>query len=195
MTKLLSILLLTIALLLGSTGMSWATANKRNAKAENAIKCAAVYMIASAMTENNKKAAKHLAAIQQYFQWVYGAIERKRIRRPITNGMISRAKSSYQVRLGKQYDRNPNQVYTLEMQCNAWRALMASALSKIDSSSSQKFVERAFRNVPGMPSAPFRSDPRWSRSKVLIDASFKKWTEMGRITPQSVRDKLRRSSK
>jgi len=195
MTKLLSILCLTLAVLLGSAGVSWATANKRNAKAENAIKCAAVYMIASALTENNKKAAKSFAGIQMYFQWVYGAIERRRIGRPITNGMISRAKSSYQVQLGKQYDRNPNQVYTLEMQCNAWRALIASELSKIDSASSQKFVERAFRNVPGMPSAPSRSDPRWSRSKALVDASFKKWTEMGRITPQSFKDKLQRSLK
>ena len=195
MRRLLPILLLTVAVLLLSAGVSWGTINKKNAKAEKPIECAAVYMIASAITENNKKAANSFAAIQTYFQWVYGAIESKRIGRPITNGMISRAKSSYQVQLGKQYDRNPNQVYTLEMRCNAWRELIASALSKLNSGSSRVVVERAFRNVPGIPSAPSRSDPRWSRSKALVDAAFEKWTEMGRITPQSLRDKLRRSSK
>ena len=195
MRHLTATLCLTIAVLLGSAGVSWGTANKINAKAESAIECAAMYLIASAITENNKNAAKSFASVQTYFQWIYGAIESKRIGRPITNGMISRAKSFYQVQLGKQYDRNPNQVYTLEMRCNSWRELISVALSKLNSGSSQDVAERAFRNVPGMPSAPSRSDPRWFRSKALIDASFKKWTEMGRITPQSVRDKLRRSSK
>ena len=195
MRTLIANLCLTLAVLLGSAGVCWGTENIKNAKAENAIECAAIYMIASSMTENNKKAAKGFAAIQRYFQWVYSAIEGERIGRPITNGMVSRTKSFYQVKLGKQYDRNPNPVYTLEMRCNAWRELISSALSKLDSGSSRVVVKRAFLNVPEMPSAPSRNDPRWVRSKAFVDASFEKWTEMGRITTESIRDELRRTSK
>jgi len=194
MRNLIAISGLLFAVLLGSTDVSWATASNTNTKAENAIECAALYFIASSLTENNDKAAKNLGQLQEVFQAVYGATKLERTGQTITNGMISKAKSSYMVRLGKQYDRNPDQVYTREIRCDAWRAIIAVALSKLNSRSSQADVARTIRNLPEMPSAPSRSDPRWSNSKALVDASFKKWTENGRITPQSARDALRRSS-
>ena len=52
MRKLTTTFCLTLALLLGSVGASESAPNERSVKAEDAIKCAALYLIASALTVN-----------------------------------------------------------------------------------------------------------------------------------------------
>ncbi|MBS41022.1 MAG: hypothetical protein CMM83_04800 [Rhodospirillales bacterium] len=52
-----------------------------------------------------------------------------------------------------------------------------------DISQAKSKAMRAFRNVSPMPELS-SSDPRWSRSKQLVDISFKAWNNLGRITPR-----------
>ena len=85
--------------------------------------------------------------------------------------------------LGGGYDRNPHSLYKLEMRCNAWRALISNAFSGMSRNAGKRAIMRAFRNVSPMPEVA-SSDPRWSRSKQLVDMSFKAWNNLGRITPR-----------
>ena len=164
----------------------------RSAKAENAIQCAALYLISSSFMGRNKQAAKSIGSIQQIFQGVFSAIERKRLGKIITNGMISKEKSSAAEALGRQYDRNSSSIYRLEMRCNAWRRIITHRLSGLGKGSTKREIRNTMRTIPNMPLPPSQSDPRWSRSRDFVDRSFKAWTNLGRITPQSVKQRMKR---
>ena len=164
----------------------------RPVNADNAIQCAALYLISSSFMGRNKQAAKSIGSIQQIFQGVFSAIERKRLSQIITNEMVSKAKSAAAEALGRQYDQNPSSVYRLEMRCNAWRMIITHRLSGLGKESTKRKIRNAMRTIPNMPLSTSRSDPRWSRSRDFADRSFKAWTNLGRITPQSVKQRTRR---
>jgi len=54
------------------------SSHARPAKANNAIQCAAFYLISSSFMGRDKQAAKSIGSIQQIFQGVFSSIERKR---------------------------------------------------------------------------------------------------------------------
>ena len=187
MRKLTTIICLTIAVHLGGTGEGWSA---NSSKAENAITCSALYLISSSL----KQANKSVSEIQRMFEGVYSAIQRKRLNRRITNGMISEKKSELAIQLGEQYDRNPDSVVSLEMQCNAWREIIAPYLArKLGRTSNKNIIWSALRSVPDMPRVPRSSHPRWSRSEQVIHNAFAEWTKVGRITPRSFKQKLKRN--
>ena len=189
MRKLSTLLGLTVSVLLA---LDIHSSHARPVKADNAIQCAALYLIASSFMGRNKQAAKSIGSIQQIFQGVFSAIERKRLNQSITNGMISKAKSAAAEALGRQYDRNPSSVYRLEMRCNAWRRIITHRLSGLGKGSTKREIRNTMRTIPNMPLPPSQSDPRWFRSRDFVDRSFKTWTNLGRITPQSVKQRMKR---
>ena len=188
MKKLTTTLCLTVALLFGCAGVC--KSNDFNVKAMDAIKCAAIYMIATSITANNKVAAKAFADLQKTFVGVYSAIKGQG--RRLTNGEISKAKSKAMRSLGRGYDRNPRSLHKLEMRCNAWRALISKAFSGMSRNTGKRAIMRAFRNISPMPEVSPR-DPRWPHSKKLVDMSIAVWTKAGRMTPQAFKDSLRKS--
>lgn len=186
MKKLITTLCLTAALLFWGEGISFANSNL---KANDAMSCAAIYMIATSITANNKAAAKAFSNLQKTFIGVYSSIKGQR--RQLTNGNISRAKSLQMVALGKMYDRKPRSLYRLEMRCNAWRVVISKSFAGFSRNSGKAEIRRAFQNLAPMPVISSR-DPRWPRSKKLVDMSIAVWTKTGRMTPQSFRELLRR---
>ena len=100
-------------------------AHAQSSKAEKAIQCSAIYHIATAAYGGKHQAANAFMSLQQTFEGVFSVNERQRLNRTITNGMISKKKAQIEMELAKTYDRNPQSIYALEMQCNAWREKLA----------------------------------------------------------------------
>ena len=63
-------------------------AKAQSSKAEKAIECSAVYLIATAAYGTNKQAANAFMSIQRMFDGVFSANEKQRTNRVITNGMM-----------------------------------------------------------------------------------------------------------
>jgi hypothetical protein len=160
-------------------------------KANDAIECSAVYLIASSLTAGNAEAAEQMMLSQMLFDRVFAAIEGKRLNRAITNGDISKNKSIYATMLGLRYDSDHANVYKLEMRCNAWRVQIGIHLNeKMGAASDADAVQAIMRTVPSIPQTPQSTDPRWERSKVFVDNAFAAWTKLGRVTPMSAKQQI-----
>ena len=126
--------------------------------------------------------------IQRLFDGLYSAKESAQNRQTVTNGMISKVKSDTALRLGREYDRNPSTIYSLEMSCDLWRKKIVDTLQTAERSGVD--VRSAFLSMTDIPSAPPSSDPRWSRSKAFVDNALSAWTNLGRITPYKMKQEL-----
>jgi hypothetical protein len=162
-------------------------------KAQKAIQCSALYLIASSLTAGNKQAAEQMMLSQFLFERVFVSIESKRLNQTFTNGIISERKSVVATQLGQKYDQNPGEVYALEMQCNAWRKQIGIHLdANMEAAQGDaKAAQAVFRKSPNIQQSPPDTDPRWSRSKSFVDDSFAAWTKLGRMTPMSAKQQIR----
>ena len=194
MKNLCAVFLLTVATFVGSTNSSWGSAARQETLASDAIHCAAFYLIATSAFGSNPQAADHMVDLQQLFQRIYSMNEGKRIKKTITNGMVTKIKSERALEIGKAYDKDPQIIYSLEMVCDLWRQEIAEALQVqinkgVDARS-------AFKQVLGMvndrPSLPASSHPRWPNSKTFVDTVLSAWTNSGRMTPYEAKQKIMR---
>jgi hypothetical protein len=171
-----------------------APAEAQTDRAEAAIQCAAIYYIPTAIAPPKSQMAASFQGLQEIFQSIFQASEEARKRATLTNGDISKAKSKALDLLSTKYDRDPMSVYSVEMRCNLWREKIAPQMLKSATENpNSKMSVRFLNSLPDIPSTPSFNDPRWDQSKMLLDASFAAWTEKGRLTPQKLKDQLRRS--
>ncbi|MBT05549.1 MAG: hypothetical protein CMM32_01315 [Rhodospirillaceae bacterium] len=156
--------------------------------AKNAMSCSALYFVASSLVLTEKDAANLFVSIQVMFDGVYAAFEEQRLGQPIATDMITEIKSQEVLRLGDLYEQEPNQMYALEMQCNEWRnGIFPYLVELIESDPSDTNGNAIMLNIPQIPMVPEDTNPRWDQSRYLVDSSFAKWNELGRITPLQLR--------
>ena len=167
-------------------------AKAQSPTANNAISCAAVYFVASTLSYDEEQAQDLFIRLQVMFQAVYSAFESDRLGHSIDNNTIAEIKSEAAIRLGELYDQERHQVYSLEMQCNEWRkGIFPYLVEMIESEPKNNSESSILLGIPPMPSVPGNGDVRWSQSMELIDQSFLTWTQMERVTPRAVEEKLR----
>ena len=156
--------------------------------AEKAMSCSALYFIASSVVRMEEEAANLFVSIQVMFDTVYSAFEGYRLGETITIDMITEIKSQEVLRLGDLYDKGSDQMYSLEMRCNEWRnGIFPYLIELIESDPASADGDAVMLNIPEIPAVPESSNPRWAQSKYLVDSSFEKWNELGRITPLQLR--------
>ena len=83
--------------------------------AEKAMSCSALYFIASSVVRMEEEAANLFVSIQVMFDTVYSAFEGYRLGETITIDMITEIKSQEVLRIGDLYDKESDQMYTLEL--------------------------------------------------------------------------------
>lgn len=156
--------------------------------ANKAMSCSALYFIASSVVRMEEEAANLFVSIQVLFDTVYSAFEENRLGEAITTEMITEIKSQEVLRLGDLHDQGGDQMYSLEMQCNEWRnGIFPYLIELIESDPASSEDNSVLLNIPGIPAVPESANPRWAQSKYLVDESFTKWNELGRITPVQLR--------
>lgn len=167
-------------------------ASAQPTKAENALQCAVIYLISSSTADGDQKVIDTFNNIQIMFERIYLTIERKRLNRAISDNMLSKKKSELVSRLIWKYESDPQLVYAIEMQCNAWRKKIAPYVSKkIGISSNKTLIYSAFHSAPNMPDVPQASNSRWEKSKLMVDDSFAEWEKLGNKTRQAYRKRLK----
>lgn len=156
--------------------------------AKNAMSCSALYFISSSLVMMEEDAANLFVSIQVMFDTVYSAFEEQRLGEKITPDIIAEIKSQEVLRLGDLHDQGGDQMYSLEMQCNEWRnGIFPYLIELIESDPSGAEGNSLMLNIPEIPAVPESANPRWAQSKYLVDSSFAKWNELGRITPVQLR--------
>jgi len=165
-----------------------------SSKAQDALQCSALYLIASSLTAGNKQPAEQMMFSQFLFDRAFASIEGENKNQEITNGMISKRKSVFATQLGLKYDQDPDEVYTLEMRCNAWRKQIGIYLNANMNAAQQNVnaVQAIFRKAPNIQQSTPNNDPRWPQSKLFVDKSFTAWTKLGRITPMSAKQQIQK---
>ena len=163
-------------------------------KSHDGLLCAATYYIASGAYED-AKTNEIISSIQLMFQDVYSAKRNDRH----TNGELSKLKHDLIFYLDELYSKDPDQVYNIEMKCNAWREKLAAEFIRLepffeslkdDPDRGLKFAE-TFRSLPNMPQKNYDgSDSRWLDSQLLMDYGFAVWRETGKNTPYSAKQLL-----
>jgi TPR repeat protein len=159
-------------------------------RANFAITCSALNLVFSSSTplDTAPTAAIMNMQTQLAFDNAYSRLEMKRLGKRITNGEVAARKSEAMYYLSLGIDLDPGRIYSLEMRCNAWRALIAAHLEEnIGESQDPIVIDAAFRTFPDVPDVPSKSDPRWNASKNLIDTTFHAWDKLGRITPTIIK--------
>ena len=95
--------------------------------------------------------------------------------------MVFKKRSQIQKELAKKYDNNPQSIYALEMQCNAWREKLAQHLmTRMGKNPNRNVFKSAFLSAPDAPPIPLAGNPRWSQSKIMMDNSFTAWYRLTR---------------
>lgn len=125
---------------------------------------------------------------QEVFQLIHAA----NTKGVMSNGAVSELRHKHMVYLRELYDRAPDEVYNIEMQCSCWRDAFAPHL--IRASKSAQTLEQMKKEVKRFPpicKTKFDSaHPRWKKSVTLMDVSFSNWSKNGRVTPYEVKQKL-----
>jgi len=184
MRNLTATICLAVALLLSSVGVSLGNDSREASVASNAVRCSSLYLIATSAFGADKATAKSLMAVQRLFDGIYSGNAGKQTQKKITNGMISKRKSDSTLKLGSEYDRNPETIYLLEMNCSLWRQKIVEALQ----TAKRRGVDphSIFLTMTDIPTSASSSNSRWSRSKVFVDLAFSAWTKKGRRTPHQM---------
>jgi hypothetical protein len=158
-------------------------------KAINAMDCSALYWVSSYAFGANRKVAALFEGLQKTFQGIYDANEVRRLDHIVPEKIILKAKSEAAIRLGQLYGKNPKAVYSIEMSCNAWRAIISTYFANKPNTSDGQRMITVLSSVPPLPPTPQSNDLRWPKSKALVDRSFLIWSQMGRGTPESTQQK------
>ena len=156
----------------------------------NAISCSALYYVISSITYDDEEYGNFFIRLQIMFESVYSAFEEDRLGTSISNKTVAMEKSRAAHRLGEMFDDNQrDQIYALEMQCNEWRKLIFPYLIRLIETEAGD-GDQIMLDVPPMPDELGRESARWAQSRDMVDTSFDKWIELGRMTPAGVANVL-----
>ena len=145
------------------------------------LMCSSLYYITSAGFVDNYIAITGLTGIQKMFESVYVIQNNEN---NITMKEIDNIKSKFVNDLGKLYNENPREIYSMEMRCDAWRIIVEPIYYKyIDTGASENQIIKKIKLLPSMPDEPHKDHPRWSISKNFVDLGFKEWLKIGQVAP------------
>ena len=155
-------------------------AHAANQTQNNLIKCSSVAYVIQFGFPDNKQVGEMLTKTQFFYDDLYRIVSDKKM----TNAEFSEMKSNAIISLGDIYDKNINSLYELEYNCNQWRIQILEA-GKIILSKPEK--------IPDFPKKIILDEERFKLGKVMIDESFKNWSdptlnrlEMKRPTPKKI---------
>ena len=158
-----------------------------------AIKCAALYTIATAAYPDNESRKQELFRQINFHKGLFTKFHRQRpvpnkrlamrdIR--ITNGHVVKDVSSIMGNLSEQYDTDPHSLASLLRGCRS----LQTRVNAVSPSAHFDVWKATLDGVkpPKYDASDFR------KSKRIVDRWFKAWTKMGRPTPQSMREDFKR---
>ena len=159
-----------------------------------ALKCAALYWVATGAYPNDEGRRQELSEIQNFFHrlFVYDHKLRRKSKnhKPhnirITNKHLLVDKSRFVRSHGERYDNDPHSLATMERTCRDWRK------KQVKFDDPEKHFD-AFLLRLGGPVPPKYDASDFRKSKRNVDRWFKAWTKMGRPTPSQPERTSKRS--
>lgn len=129
-----------------------------------------------------------MVAIQQSFDLIFSTGQKT----TITNGEITKLKHDHLVYLGKMFDKNPSEIYQLEMECNSWRVAFSEKYIALSQKAKDwNDVVKLIKKFPKFKTSKLKkTDKRWEKSKIMMDTGFKVWDASSRMTPFKLRQNL-----
>lgn len=154
---------------------------------ENAIRCVALNNILPKIFLGDSRAQKNFYSISRQFERVFAHHIKNRLKTKITNKLVSEKKSHALIKLGEEYDRIPESIYLLSVNCNAWiKDIGKHIKNKVKKISDKKTKTIAYLSIPNISNFPQFIDPDRQRNQLMVDSAFSAWTKGGRYTPNSL---------
>jgi len=179
-------IILILLPLLFSSSLAIADTNQAN-------RCSAIFMIMTSVQTTNEGLGKYFTQQGGMSGTLTGLYLGEETGKRVTNGMLSKLKSKEMTKIGNNYPSNLLQVQNQVSSCMGWTFAVGKVIQS--NRSSMKNNNKAKQVLLSAPRPntqykyPFKD---YGTIKPFIKVGFDNWISMGKMTPQSLKDKLRK---
>ena len=161
-----------------------------------ANRCSAIFMIMTSVQTTNEGLGKYFAQQGGMSGTLTGLYLGEKTGKRVTNGMLSKLKSKEMTKIGNNYPSNLSEIENEISSCMGWTfavgKVMQSNRSSMKNNNKAKQVLLSAPRPNKQYKYPFKD---YSTIKPFIKVGFDNWVSMGKMTPQSLKDKLRKELK
>lgn len=167
------------------------------ASSYKANRCSAIFMIMTSVQTTNEGLGKYFTQQGGMSGTLTGLYLGEETGKKVTNGMLSKLKSKEMTKIGNNYPSNLSQMENEISSCMGWTFEIGKFIkaNKLLSIQNQKKAFKLLLSAPrpnSMYKYPFKD---YGSIKPFIKVGFDNWVSMGKLTPQSLKDKLRNGIK
>ncbi len=161
-----------------------------------ANRCSAIFMIMTSVQTTNEGLGKYFTQQGGMSGTLTGLYLGEQTGKRVTNGMLSKLKSKEMSKIGNNYPSNLSQIENEISSCMGWTFAVGNVIQS--NRSSMKNNNKAKQVLLSAPRPnkqykyPFKD---YGTIKPFIKVGFDNWVSMGKMTPQSLKDKLRKELK
>jgi hypothetical protein len=161
-----------------------------------ANRCSAIFMIMTSVQTANEGLGKYFTQQGGMSGTLTGLYLGEETGKKVTNGMLSKLKSKEMTKIGNNYPSNLSQMENEISSCMGWTFAVGKVIQS--SRTSMKNNNKAKQVLLSAPRPnrqykyPFKD---YGTIKSFIKVGFDSWVSMGKLTPQSFKDKLRKGLK
>ena len=166
------------------------------ASSYEANRCSAIFMIMTSVQTTNEGLGKYFTQQGRMSGTLTGLYLGEETGKKVTNGMLSKLKSKEMTKIGNKDPSNLLQMENEISSCMGWTFAVGKVIQS--NRSSMKNNNKAKQVLLSAPRPnkqykyPFKD---YGTIKPFIKVGFDSWVSMGKLTPQSLKDKLRKGLK
>jgi len=161
-----------------------------------ANRCSAIFMIMTSVQKTNEGLGKYFTQQGGMSGTLTGLYLGEETGKRVSNGMLSKLKSKEMTKIGNKYPSNLLQIEREISSCMGWTFAVGKVIqSNRASMKNNKKAKQVLLSAP-RPNKKYKYPFKdFSTIKSFIQVGFDNWVSMGKMTPQLLRDKLKKGIK
>ena len=161
-----------------------------------ANRCSAIFMIMTSIQTINEGLGKYFTQQGGMSGTLTGLYLGEQTGKRVTNGMLSKLKSKEMTKIGNNYPLNLSEIENEVSSCVGWTFAVGKVIqsnrSSMNNDNKAKQVLLSAPRPNKQYKYPFKD---YGTIKPFIKIGFDNWISMGKMTPQLLKDKLRKGLK
>jgi len=159
-----------------------------------ANRCSAIFMILTSVQKIEPGLGIYFTQLGRLSSQMVAVYLEDETGKVATNGQLTSKKSAEMDMIGNRYPSNYTKVEQEIKSCIGWAVAVGKVLEKNESQMKKRETAmKVFLSAPKPTSKYAYPFPDFTPIKPLLKAGFEQWVVMGKITPNSIRDALKKS--